>query len=634
MKKIYVYLLLGVLLGSSAFFAISGLAVAQDEVIPFVVGTKEGPGKLDPVDAYDSVSIETIMQVVEGLYMYNYSSPEMESIPCLASELGTWSEDPVTHELTILDVPLLEDVMFHDGVTPFNASAAKWNFDRLQYWTYGFDVDGGDIYTAGDGEIENHPLGTASKTLFAQGGVPILNHTEILGEYEIRFVLNLESVIWEKLMAFIACSMVLPDPDYEYGDTFFNRIDINDDLVGTGPFILDDYVYDEQVVFSYNPAYHMTWGDNHIEKMIYLIVNDDTARSLAVLNHEIHWGSVLSTYQDQFDEDPDLIELPVKASVVYYMQMNLYNMIDVMRYASSFIWNHTYYLNDVLGGDHYELHVPVPDGMQYHWSGFEGEPEFNIAEGRDLILNFVPNPSATLYAEELEFQANVTASGLDETSVDQDWIDIAESTTPLAVLNYTGYESSLVELTGLLLQSYLKQIGVKLVIADPMPWDDWVTGYLESPAGHHRLMYSFGGWGPDYNDPINMIEPLYGTGASSNCFGLANATWNQMLVDTYSLTTETTPTREEMFHTIQEHFCLYQIPSFYLLQLGGYISFNSAYVDEDSVGDLKNVFSDLYWVNIRFTPPEKQIPGFELFTLIGVALGVTVFLVLYMRKRK
>jgi hypothetical protein len=46
------------------------------------------------------------------------------------------------------------------------------------------------------------------------------------------------------------------------------------------------------------------------------------------------------------------------------------------------------------------------------------------------------------------------------------------------------------------------------------------------------------------------------------------------------------------------------------------------------------VFTDLYWFNVRFTPPtQKAIPGFEMFTLIGVALGVTVFLVLYMRKR-
>jgi ABC-type transport system substrate-binding protein len=620
MKKIHVYVLIGVLVAASGLMAVASFGASQETVVPFVVATANGPGKLDPLDAYDSESIETIMQVTDGLYMYNYSSSEMESIPNLAEEMGTWSVDG-SGDLTILTIPLKEGVTFHDG-SKFNASAVKWNFDRLQYWTYGFNIDS-------DPELETHPLGTASKTLFAQTGTPILNHTEIVDEYTVAFHLNLESVIWEKLLAFIACSIVLPDPDYEMGDTFFNRIDINDELIGTGPFILTEYVFDNEVVFDYNPNYHMTWGENHIERMIYLIVPDLVTQSLAVLNHEIHWGAVDPDYDEQFAADPALVEVARKASVVYYMQMNLITMKDDYRYAASFIWNHTYFLEEVLGGAHYELHVPIPDGMQYHLADFEGEPEYDYEQAQSIILNSL----------DAEIIANRTAAGgpgwgINATTTRDEWRAIAESQYPLATFNYTRYQSNLVGLVGTLLQDYLKDIGCKLVIGDPMQWDDWVTDYLENPAGHARLMFSFGGWGPDYNDPINMIEPLYGTGASSNCFGLANATWNQKLLDTYSLTPFTTPTREEMFHEIQKDFALYVIPSFYLLQLGGSISFNRDFVDEDSIGDLLNVFSDLYWFNIRFTPPVKEIPGFEVFTLIGVALGVTVFLVVYMRKRK
>ena len=114
----------------------------------------------------------------------------------------------------------------------------------------------------------------------------------------------------------------------------------------------------------------MTWGADHIEKMIYLIIPDHVTSSLAVLNHEVHWGAVDADYDEQFAADPALVELARKASVVYYMQMNLFTMKDDYRYASSFIWNHTYFLEDVLGGRHYELHVPVPDGMQYHLGRF------------------------------------------------------------------------------------------------------------------------------------------------------------------------------------------------------------------------------------------------------------------------
>jgi ABC-type oligopeptide transport system substrate-binding subunit len=265
--------------------------------------------------------------------------------------------------------------------------------------------------------------------------------------------------------------------------------------------------------------------------------------------------------------------------------------------------------------------------MQYHHEGFEGEPEYDLEEAQSIILNSLD--ADIIYNRSNAGQWGV---GVNATSTRAEWRAVAESENPIATFNYTRYASGTLTTVGTLLQDYLKDIGCKLVIGDAMQWDDWVTGYLENPAGHARLMFSFGGWGPDYNDPINMIEPLYGTGASSNCFGLANATWNQKLLDTYSAVGDA---RRDLFYDIQEDFVKYQIPSFYLLQRGGFLSFNRDFVDEDSIDGLKNVFANLYWFDISFTPPEKPaIPGFEVFTLIGVALGVTVFLVVYMRKRK
>lgn len=595
------------------------LSSAQDDVVPFIVATSSGPGKFDPLDAYDSESIETIIQVVEGLYIYNYSSREMEAVPCLAADMGTWSLDG-SGNLTILTVPLKSGVTFHTG-EKFNASSVKWNFDRLQYWTYGFDIDGGNIYTSGDGDLEQHYLGTASKTLFQQTGIPILNHTEIVDEYTIAFHLNLESVIWEKLMAFVACSIVLPDMDYVYGSTFGNRIDINDELIGTGPFILTEYDIYNQVVFDYNPDYHMAWGGDHIVRMIYRIIPDSVTETLAFLNFEVHWGQIDSNYDSHFPSYPDLVDLPCKRAVVYFMQMNLYTMKWEYRYASSFIWNHTYFLQEVLGGMHYELHVPVPDGMQYHHEGFQGEPHHDYTIAQEILLN----------SPDVEIQTNLTLNGLTASSSREEWRTVAESTTPIAIFNYTRYESSLVELCGILLQDYLKDIGVKLVVLDAISWEEWNNyDYFENPEGHKRFAFSFGGWGPDYNDPINMIEPLYGTNASSNCFMLNNDTWNDKLIATYSSTEITSPTRQELFYEIQEDFCKIHVPSFYLLQLGGFISFNRDYLDQDSVGDLLNIFGYLYWFNCKFTPPPNEnsplflILGIPALIAIGFALIFTV----------
>ena len=188
------------------------------------------------------------------------------------------------------------------------------------------------------------------------------------------------------------------------------------------------------------------------------------------------------------------------------------------------------------------------------------------------------------------------------------------------------------------MQEYLKDIGIRLEILEYYP-TEWIVDYWENPEGHKRLAYSFGGWVPDYNDPINMIQPLYGTNASSNSFLLNNATWNQKLIDSYSKTELTTPTRRDLFYNIQEDFCTTQAPSFYILQLGATIGFNRDFVDEDSVGGMMNLLGDYWWFDIRFTPPVTSMSTWEyiLYTIAAIGVGTLVIVIsvtIIRRKRK
>ncbi len=57
-------------------------------------------------------------------------------------------------------------------------------------------------------------------------------------------------------------------------------------------------------------------------------------------------------------------------------------------------------------------------------------------------------------------------------------------------------------------------------------------------------------------------------------------------------------------------------------------SFNRNYIDEDSIGDLFNVFSDLYWFNVRFTPPTMGFPVWSIVLRAIFYIGVaTIILV-------
>jgi ABC-type transport system substrate-binding protein len=596
-----------------------GFTAAQDA--PFVVGTATNPPKIDPQDQYDSESAELIGQVCEGLLRYNYTSPEMEGIPQLAASVTA----PVGNEADGYNytVTLRDDVTFHDG-TPFNASAVKWTFDRIQHFSYGY-YEGGVL-------ISKSAILMESYSIFAVSGTPILNSTVIESEFVVRFVLNTAPGFFEKLLAFMATQMMLPDEDYEKGVKFNSFLGLDDELIGTGPFELVQYVYDNQVVFKAYDGYYLTKPVGGIENMIYLIVPDDVTRSLAILNYEIHWGPVLNTYDEEFAADPNLVEVRVSALVVFYIQMNMVTMPTAVRQASMYAYNYTYLHEDRHQNASDYLHTPVPTGMLYHHEGFEGEPYMNLTLAREIILAEANGGAAVG-----TFERNISDSLLTITNTTAEWEAVGASENPIAWFNFTGY-SGLENHFNQLSQN-MQAIGIRVDMNPLMPWGTYLDEYLHDEEGNQKLTYSFGGWGPDYNDPINMIEPLYGRNAeggpaSANCFLLNDPTLNDLLNDTYFTTDLTTPTREDVFKEIQEYLVVDLAPSFYIYQRISSLSFNRLYVDENTIDDMKNAFNDYYWFNVVFYPPERVIPGFEVFTLLAVALGVTIFLVFYLRKRR
>ncbi|MHA2119311.1 MAG: ABC transporter substrate-binding protein, partial [Candidatus Thorarchaeota archaeon] len=93
-----------------------------------------------PLDPHVIWGLDILEQVYETLYTYPWGSgergghPEITpSIPLLAASAPVISENG-----TVYTIPLRQGITFHDG-TPFNASAAVWNFKRAMkmFDTYG-----------------------------------------------------------------------------------------------------------------------------------------------------------------------------------------------------------------------------------------------------------------------------------------------------------------------------------------------------------------------------------------------------------------------------------------------------------------------------------------------------------------
>jgi ABC-type oligopeptide transport system substrate-binding subunit len=297
--------------------------------------------------------------------------------------------------------------------------------------------------------------------------------------------------------------------------------------------------------------------------------------------------------------------------------MNVVNIPFDIRSASAYAFNYTHFVEEVRGGEAYELHTFIPDGMQYHNQTYEGAPYYNLTHARKLILD----------STEPTIVAAVLATGLTSASTDTNWTDVADSGTPLFSYNFTRYNSVSVENTATLLKANLRDIGINMVILPAIDWSEWVD-IMEAPALHRTLTYSFGGWGPDYNDPINMIEPLFKAGATNNCFELNDTVLDGWMTASYSAVGAA---RKDLFDMMQERFHTVSLPAFYMSQDGTTFMWNNKFVS--NLDDNFNVFRDLYLYNVEFNPPPiAAIPGFDVVTLVAVAFGMTA--VLLWKKRR
>jgi ABC-type transport system substrate-binding protein len=579
------------------------LASAAQKALPFSALVGDTPSKLDPADAYDSVSIDVIAQVFEGLYKYDLAG-DMSSVPNLASEMGTWSTDMLN-----LTVKLRPDVVFHDG-SPFNASVVKWNFDRLMRFVNDTANTPAVLYV-NDVLVWNETINATAKE-YELHYQPILKETHVDNNLQVTFVLNKPWAVWEKLLAFSGSFMLKPNAKYD--DAFLTTDDVAD-AIGTGPFKLVSIVPDQKTSFKRYETYRL--GKANITDMVYIAIADGDTASNSFLAHEFHYGGVGATYLAQAEADEAITIRRLKSTTVFYLQMNVNNVPIDARKAMSFAFNYTYYVTVTLANLSYQLHTPVPDGMSYHNASIEGLPYLNLTTARGFLLNSADTGIA----------AGIAAHSLTAASTDNDWIAAANSSTPICDFNFTRYQSTgLDKFAAVMIDSFSK-IGIKVtdfVVGDWGTWTTWVTKAENKAA----MELSFGGWGPDYNDPINMMEPIYKTGASYNDCEVADSALDTMMAEYYSLTGAA---QEQKAWDIQKKIAVEICPTIYLYQRGQTMMYLNEFVSH--VDDNLNIFANWYFYRFLYTVEYKfAIPGYS-FTPMIISM-VVVAAVLILKKRK
>ena len=242
------------------------LAVSlQDGGKTLVVSIPQATTGLDPAvpdSGYGDI-IPTAENLTEGLTRFKLGSAEVE--PALAE---TWdiSEDGLTYVFH-----LRPNILFHDG-TPLNAEAVLTSFVR--------QID------------ENHPLHRPGMDYasISFAGVDTITAT---GDLDVTIALTDPIVLLTGNLATFAAGVISPTAIEQYGEDYAEHV------AGTGPFKLESWTKDVELVYVANEQY---WGGRPaIDRVVWRTIAEDTVRL-----SELKSGGIDVANQVDFKDVEDL----------------------------------------------------------------------------------------------------------------------------------------------------------------------------------------------------------------------------------------------------------------------------------------------------------------------------------------
>ncbi len=530
--------------------------------IPFTVGVPSGPITIDPVDSWDISSWNVIDQVCEGLFRYNLTDPNMPRLNWLAESY--WWEDETT-----LRLKLREGLIFHDS-TPFNSSAVKWNLERINY-----------LINA-TGTLPDTMISATPSPLWKfNNGTSIMKQIDYVNEYNLTIHLNSPYSPFLDLLCMTTAQMISPSSHSQN-----DYIDLSTgDLVGTGPFEYDNYNSGIEVNFH---AFDSYWrGEANITEMKFQIIGDSTARNNAMLTRIIDYlVSPSVPYYSTFAADPDIIfaEAPTSGLVYYYIGMNNVKINVTWRKAISYAINYSHIIQEMRDNHAVRACSPISSGF--------GDAYYNCS-------SIAPYYNLTIARQTLIDDPRIDTSGL---TANDDPYDTAWEAANLGTFNYTYYGTGFWADLYPVLVDWCDNIGIT-ILDDPVSYLEWVDITQNSK---NSLNIFSSGWGPDYFEVSNMINPLFSNTSVSN-WALVN---DPLLQSNLEDAIETTDdgARNTIYHDIQIYLSSDLYPHAFLFHSRLYFvhDVNLLNFPYNTLGIL-DFYSCEWTPEYTFTPPTVDI---------------------------
>jgi peptide/nickel transport system substrate-binding protein len=410
---------------------------------------------LDPADAYDSASAEAVFSIYEGLITYKGDNLD-NFYPSLAT---SWS---VSEDSKTWTFYLREGVKFSNG-NDFTAEDVKYSFDRVLKM--------------------NSPESGVSWILSQSIDE---NSTKVIDDYTIE--INLIEPYGGFLSTIAYTVGFIVDKDYveEHGgvvvDTENEYLKLNP--MGTGPYMLDHWTRNTEMVLVKNPNYWGGWEGKHVDKVVIKYANEAATRILALKNGDADIAVIPNENLVDLEDDKGIIVIPYDSFDVVLgcfntESTNIYLADPEVRKAFSHIFNYQSAIDDAYVGYMSRLAGCIPNGMPYYDTQNGGVPVYDY--DLDEAAKILDAAGYTLNEDDQRF----------------------DGTTFRLFYNAGNTERQKMSLS---FQEELDKLG----IVSSVTAENW-------PQFLHR-MYSTDdwdficvGWGPDYNDPDDYINPFVGS---------------------------------------------------------------------------------------------------------------------------
>ena len=492
----------------------------------YIRATSAGPHTLELCDAWDSASNDVLEQCVETLFFYDLNDVDLPLVMGLA-------ESYYYENLTTLHIKLREGINFQDG-TPFNATAAKWNLDRLNYLINATGANTGTV--------------TQTKSLwsFPDGVTPIMNNTVVDSLYNITITLNGAYAPFINTLSYINSGMI--SPTYHAADVH-SFITLSDHIIGTGPFIYQSFTPDVEVRMVRWDGYWMkdVYGNPDVANfptVIFAIYDDANTAHQAFLSGAIDANAMASdqniaTYKTRSDIYVyDFTAATDKPSLVYqYMGVNNHKYNATWRKAFAFAVNYSYVIDELRLGNAFRSYTAISPGFGSSYNAsVPSDPRSVPDEGNVTV--------ARMTMQSMGFGLSL---GLAD---DAAWQAQAAS-APFETVRYTyNIGNTFREDLYVAVTEWLKQIGCATE-DDGVEWDTFLDYLYDVGEGFDHLGLYAIGWAPDYLEPYNMLDPLFNPNSGSNSAQVNDTVLNTLMA---AALTETNPvTREDTYKHIQSY---------------------------------------------------------------------------------